>query len=299
MLSFSNDLRLQLTEQLSALGHRLPPLGGDAVDFAHETLLRYYNARSRRIPARPRRLHWSKELFARIPMLTPALQSGLAVTALETMQGTDLTPRLSRQLSRPNQSDRSDTMLNDWGLHHLHLGVTVEANGMVAGAKEILFVLMRPDDAYLIDVGTHHWTDLELVEIVHGNWPHTIAPWRFDNVRLGHPLTPQHLANLRDKNGNTLLQMRDGAAYLAIGGGLTGSGRTAQSVMWADRLMRRVKEIATETGRDDWREETARAVERATSVVPSSMELRLEWQPTQFLVHVTSDAPPCAISFPA
>lgn len=143
-----------------------------------------------RVPvARPRRVHVSRELLA-----SPARRAygdGLAAVLNEVANGDDLRPRASTAiehaytpwihplLARRRPSERHvDRLLADWGLHHLHLGTEPlrKRPEFVRRKPHVLFVAVRPDDAYLVDVVEHesdgaNWSALALLEVVVRNWP--------------------------------------------------------------------------------------------------------------------------------
>ena len=81
------------------------------------------------------------------------------VRAIEA--GEDLTPRLSRGVKtayepKPMRDKRLhrrrdlDLLIADWGVHHLHLGTTVCADGFVERGDDLLFAAFGDDTAYLL-----------------------------------------------------------------------------------------------------------------------------------------------------
>src|SRR5262249_60253000 len=130
--------------------------------------------------------------------LTAEIRAGVAAVEIELAAGADPTPRLSRKLLKRGFNDK---MLNDWGIHHLHLGLSMEPEGrFITRTGDVLFVLFRDDDAYLIDVREHGaWCDGDLVEIVHTNWPETIRQFRLEGVN-GFELTTKQRESLRSRN---------------------------------------------------------------------------------------------------
>lgn len=236
---FAEDIRVGLTAELEELGYAVPPSTEPPIIATHTVCVQHWNAYARRIPGRPRTVHRSRELQARAQLLSAPIQRGLAVVESELETGVDLTARLSRQLRRIRFND---LMLNDWGLQHLHLDDINRANG----TSEVLILLVRADDAYLIDVRHHgHWADQDLVEIVHTNWPAAIAGYRQPHaLRLAHRLTDDERRTLRQKSGNAPIQTSDGTVYMAIGGGIVGTGANIRAVMWGDWLLRQTQAVS-------------------------------------------------------
>jgi hypothetical protein len=199
------------------------------------------------------------------------LRAGLAAAAAEMQAGRDMRPRLSRSLK---DRDFDDKMLNDWGIHHLHLGIAVEADGFVARTPDVLFVMIRPDDAYLLDVRGHRsWTDADLVEIVHGHWPLTLEPFRLTGI-TGFDLTTRQRRNLRARNANAGVTMKDDTVYAGIGGGLAASAMNIEAVRWGDMLLATAREVEKAV-RDFDPEMMADEVERVTGTRPDRLIYRL------------------------
>lgn len=230
--NFVGDVRTKLEGELTALGYPIPVATGDARADAHRVCMDHFNAHARRVPARQRSTHWSRELRSRESALSADVRAGVAAAENDLTSGADLSPRLSTKLLKRGYNDK---MLNDWGIHHLHLGQTLRPDGrFVTRTGDVLFVLFREDDAYLLDVRQHGaWCDDDLVEIVHSNWPETIRQFRLVGVS-GFELTNQQRKNLRDKNANAGFTAKDGTFYAGIGGGLVASGANPKAVRWGD-----------------------------------------------------------------
>jgi hypothetical protein len=87
--------------------------------------------------------------------------------------GLDLNPHLSGTVQKDAGYD--DMMLNDWVMHHLHLGTRAHPKNpaMMARTKELLFAMVDNDDIYFVAVGDHtDWTDQQLFETARTHWPH-------------------------------------------------------------------------------------------------------------------------------
>jgi hypothetical protein len=266
--NFIADIRSGLLAELRQLGHEVPAPTGDPYKDAHTVCMAHWNARIRRISRAPRAVHLSRELVARMSSLSQLVQSGLDVVTKELEAGDDMTPRLSRHLRQ--QQLRYDLMLNDWGIHHLH----IDPHDRTKGAAEILFLIVDSAHAYFIDVRDHHaWTDSALVEIIHSNWPSTIEGRRIGAIKLQHSLTDAQRKNLRDKHGNAAIQMQDGTVYTAIGGGIVGSGANLSSVVWGDWLLATARSVEQfMLGQAD---QIADQVAQKTGSLPDSLELHL------------------------
>jgi hypothetical protein len=106
--------------------------------------------------------------------------------SLPTSSKDDLTKYLSRRVStgfalplKPAVKQLArlqhlDLLLNDWGIHHLHISTAVAADGFVNRNDPLLFAMFEPEMAYLLDIGTHSsFVDQRLAEIAVENWPDT------------------------------------------------------------------------------------------------------------------------------
>lgn len=147
----------------------LAEMGGDpsgelsTKSFA-SLLIIYANWRQRFISQHPREAHLSIGLSSG-PNYEPHADAVAAiVTAIEA--GTDLTPHLSRGIrnsytaiaDRSSQNNRRrdlDLLISEWGIHHLHLSTSMDADGFVTRSENLLFAKFSPDDAYIIGVFPH------------------------------------------------------------------------------------------------------------------------------------------------
>lgn len=143
--------------------------------------------------------------------------------------GKDITPYLSKNITMLNYSD---SMLNDWGIHHLHLGDKTDSTNFIERSGQLLFVKFTDKSAYLVNIYSHGaWAKQDIVEIIHNNWPEIIAPYKVEDV-IGLAFTPndEDVKALRKSNKNTMLQLKDGTVYAPIGLGYMSDG-TARDIM--------------------------------------------------------------------
>ena len=235
---FQNDLRIHFLAELAKLGVSAPAPADDPV---RETCFAYFSVLQRLIPAGARTAWKSRELEQRI--LTDEQQARLATIVAEIEAGLDLRPRLSRRIMRANYSDR---LLNDWGIHHLHVGPREDAYG-----PELLYVLMTARDAYLIDWKRHGddcFGDAELMNILHRNWPDAIERFRAPGVVPGSlepaGYSPSDRQKMR-RHFTLCTQVEDGTVYVPLGGGTVacgGSALAARRVSYERQLAQNVYE---------------------------------------------------------
>jgi len=91
---------------------------------------------------------------------------------------------------------------------------------------------------YFVDVQDHgaSFSDKELLEIVHQNWPEAIASYRAPGASRVS-LTDDQRRRLRKKNFQTLVEMTDGTVYIGPGGGMMADGSSFEVALKTDRLM--------------------------------------------------------------
>jgi hypothetical protein len=238
--NFLEDVRLHYLEKLERLGATLIPKGRDDASGA---CIGYHNVLRKLIPARARRVHVAPGLADRLPADRHARLDEIIA---ECEAGVDLTPRLSRKALVPLYNDR---LLNDWGIHHLHVGPAAAAHG-----GDLLFAMVRDDALYLLAWRAHgaeYFGDQVLVQIVHDNWPEIIASEIPPGVVPGSSsmgvLGPEDRSRMRGVRDDgrkgiffTLLtQMKDGTIYLPIGGGAAADGTSSHVVHRRNRELER------------------------------------------------------------
>lgn len=136
--------------------------------------------------------------------------------------GTDITPRLSRLIM---DWAYTDPMLSDWGVYHLHIGSSLDPDGFTARTGCLLFARFDDASAYLLGVFDHKsWTNQDLVEIVHANWPKTIERYKLDVTQLRWQPSSDERKKLRAAGINASVQLKDGTVYQPIGGGMASDG---------------------------------------------------------------------------
>ncbi|CCO45877.1 conserved hypothetical protein [Vibrio nigripulchritudo SOn1] len=171
---------------------------------------------------------------------------------------------VNKRLSRKIREDKiyTDNLLADWGIHHLHLGDSLipkgKNKGLFKGNKELLFVLVTNEAAYLIGVFDHHsWTRSEVLEIVYDNWSYLIEKHELKGVvGLAREVTEKDRYELRTANVNTPIQVR-GKIFMGPGGGLTLGGIGGKDVSKANLVLRAAKQT------EDWVNENYSMIRRA------------------------------------
>ena len=162
---------------------------------------------------KPRTVHRSRA-FLQNPLTTQRV-SDLALINADIVGGRSLTKYLSRDIARAavrapgGRRADLDMILNDWGVHHLHISSVVEADGFVERDDPLLFVSFTADAAYLIDVLTHtdmrahKWVWHHVLEVLASEWPRAGVIYEAKGVAASSPsITEEQRANLRGNRYN-------------------------------------------------------------------------------------------------
>ncbi len=158
--------------------------------------------------------------------------------------GDDVTPYLSKMLLK---SDYEDSLLNDWGIHHFHLGKNVDSSGFINRTGPLLFVFATPTDACCIGVFSHGvWSDQELVRILHRNWPAAISTFRLNGVLgLSQISSNQDIAELRKAGCQTVVEVEQGIVYAPTGGGYSTAGTSIAATLHSDYYLQLIESMET------------------------------------------------------
>jgi len=245
MVNVTDDLERDLRKHM--LARMVPDPNGELAQLPLNSLLiRWFNWRDRFVMIRPRRVHISKELGSSHQAVEHRVP--LRVIRSEVTNGDDLSLRLSRRIRYPVSSKAAsaalgsrvdlDLLLADWGIHHLHLSPTNDG----ARTGELLFSILRPDDAYFISIGDHNsWNDEELIRIVVRNWPSAnLVLGSYTGVSTRVPPSSLERKALR-RVGMGLPVDVDGSLYIARG--LTLGGVAIDVTRKSNKIMHGLRHI--------------------------------------------------------
>jgi hypothetical protein len=221
-INFQQDWIEHISQQLTMNSYKIP------INIDPKSLTQLFlNLKRRLVKAQKRKIMKSKEFFCPIELLT-----NLANFEVFVENGKELKPFLSTLTSKLSERD---LLINDWGIHHFHLGKQTNKNGYVKRTGPLLFAYITDDTIYFIQIMSHgSWYKSELVEIIHNNWPHLLSDFKY----LGNAeyFLEFQKKNLRDKHANAIVSMKDGTTYFPPGGGFVGSGLNTNDIILTDRL---------------------------------------------------------------
>jgi hypothetical protein len=229
-IDFAADWAATLEEQVASLGYQIAT-GLSPGEVCH----RYATLRRRLISQRPRTVSAAAGFVC-----PPDLLAGLALLRKKIEAGEELRPHLSRGLA---DLDSQDMLLNDWGIHHLHLGTKIEADGFVERSGPVLFARFTRDAAYLIAVLKHgSWSCQDFVRVLHRNWPDSISAYRIQGAQgLEQQTSDADIAALRKHAINVPVAVEPGAVYLGMGGGYSTTKMNGEVVRDCARTLETLK----------------------------------------------------------
>ena len=233
---FLSDWMEILKSELINFGYSIKPN-----DDYKNICMKYFNIRKRLIEPKPRKVLTSNEFNCSNDYL-----NGLSILKRKIENGESLIPYLSTLIKNPNYNDM---LLNDWGVYHLHLGEAIDSRGFIERTAPLLYVRFDKEFAYFINVFDHNsWTNKDIIEIIHNNWPKSIEIYRIKGV-LGNTNEPneEELKQLRNSGIVSMIRIidknEDAIIYAPPGGGYATSGTSIDVVMAMDRYTSGIKKI--------------------------------------------------------
>lgn len=162
-IDFEGDWRNFMAGLLAEAGHTVPP-----ADSLETVSIKYWNIAHRTIKPQPR------NFFEPTNFIVPSEhQRAYEIIKREAQSGGDLRPHQSTRLTDEFFNDR---LFNDWEIHHFHLGNVFKDSSFMKRTNDLLMARVSESAFYAIMIGTHEsWSDDQLVEILHQNWPDLIA----------------------------------------------------------------------------------------------------------------------------
>jgi hypothetical protein len=230
-MDFFGDLVDIMRYELDAAGYKL-----NGKETPDEICMRY-----RRVTRRGVRPAIRKVLVSREFLRPPHHQAGFDLIKAKSEKGEDLKPHQTRLLKR---ADTDDDLLKDWGIHHFHLGTTIEADGYVNRDDALLYARVTNDTLFCIQVLDHDaFTDQQLLQILHDNWPDSITHWRVQGLSVNDRFSAQEIRVVRKKGAQLFIAVADGTVYAPIGGGISSSTASVLDVVGCDRLKKLCRDL--------------------------------------------------------
>ncbi|WP_282040611.1 hypothetical protein [Halomonas alimentaria] len=255
-------LNVPTYEQLRSQDQRSEELKSKILHYdLSNLLLHFFTVFSRRLPVIPWHVHVSDRLLGRNEAID---------IAKKLERGEDVNGLLSKRVKKLNQAKYSDLLRSEWDIYHFHLNEN--------RSDELLFIYFSENNAYLIDILKHEkpdvsiitWTNTELFQILHDNWPHVIKAFILNNDCEAPVLTSEQRRSLRSKSVNASVVMSDGTEYMPMGGGFSPSKHPISAVAQSDFLYLTVKSLQADVGANYF------AIEQALAEYTSTPRLKLK-----------------------
>ncbi len=248
-MDFESDLRAEILKYL-------PHNQTDESSLSHmrinDLLITFLNWLHRCVHPHPREVLRSREITSN-PLWTNK-QTDLDAIVSKLKAGADISAHLSKGILRGHAPKKTNTknllnrkdldlLLNEWGIHHLHLSNVIEPDGFVTRGDLLLFVIFSQTRAYMLDIIRHgYWTEQRLVEIAVNNWPEDKLFVELKGIMPEPAISAKDRNNFRRVGVATSVNV-SGKAYVSRTGGLTLSGTSSKMTIEAVRLHRRIKEF--------------------------------------------------------
>ena len=195
----------------------------------HDYAIDWFSWNRRVLSATPRKIEKSTAFQCPDSRLNGLKQLEQAIAS-----GKLLSPWLSKTIRNVSYED---AMLNDWGIHHLHLGEKISADGFIERTGELLFAIFTDITCYEIGVFKHgDWSEIDLLEIVNQNWPELLESRKLKGIiDISHnPTTKEEITALRKAHVCYMLKLSDGSIIMPPGGGVMTDGTASDAVLAAD-----------------------------------------------------------------
>lgn len=232
IVDFTNDWKQYVVNDISSQGYTV-----DQSEDLHLLSYKFFNLRKRRIAAAPRNVLESNSFSC-----PTDLTNGYDILKDKLVKGHDVCSHLSKFLL---QDDYEDSLLNDWGIHHFHLGINPGKSGFIERTGPLLFAHVTVDSVYCLGIYPHgSWTQQELIRVIHDNWPSVISVRKLNGILgLSQAPTDRDIAQLRKAGVQTMVQISPEIVYAPLGGGYSTAGTSIESTMRADRYMRLIRNL--------------------------------------------------------
>lgn len=201
---------------------------GASYQGSHDPIYLYHRYKCRIIEKRTRAVRETSELVVPVKYEVAYQEIHSAINT-----GACLKKYQSRKLKK---LECNDDMLSHWGIQHFHLGQKLEPDGFVKRTGDLLFIHFSNSEAHILGIFDHGaWCDLDLVQIMHNNWPDQLAIFKSNSNTA--PLTDAEYKTLRKKHVNANVIVSDGTEYLCPGMGVTANGAPLYAVLNSDKII--------------------------------------------------------------
>lgn len=256
----------------------------------HVVCRRFENYHRRRVSVQPREVHRAQPFHfpSESEISEQELRSRIDTVAKKAEKGRDLNPHLSRKLS---DISYNDGILNDWGIHHFHLGDKVESDGFIERTGELLYARVTDGHFYMIGVYGHDsFSDKDLIRVEHNNWPEVIEKFRLpEDIELLYSYDDDQIQQTRDAGVQVAVELDDGTVYMHPGGGYASTGEGIDDVLVANSLKKVFSQLESQLEKDA--QDLIKDANKSGFDIEPPMNLKLKIDGTRaFAVEMDSNA---------
>lgn len=256
MDDFERDLREQVIALLAKEGVKYR----DKDDLL-TLLIKWFTFDCKRIRPIPRKVCWSLELLNKLDDLPDSVQEAGYKLQEWIVKGIDINAFQGRGLYGNGNRDYQYMVC---GITHLHLSAKkedklpiVKKNGFAKPGKYLLFVVVKRDYIYFVDIKKHpetldhnnvepSWISNELLKIIKNNWPFLLNEKELKSVvslcgadGKEIKLTEKEQCELAVNAINLPFNI-DGNLYVP-GLGVAGNGDSVEAILLAQKVMNRMR----------------------------------------------------------
>lgn len=197
----------------------------------------FFDSQRRTISARARNIRAADDFNC-----PQAQENGWKALQNKIRSGEDIGPHLS---TRHRSLFSLDGLLNEWGVHHFHLGVRPhhQRPDYIERSGPVVFALVDETTFYAINVYDHgNWEETSIIESLHRNWPEVIGSYRLRGI-TGEQLSALQRRTIRKQRFQAAVTTRDGTVYGPIGGPISSAGTKLDSVCQADKWSAEIRNL--------------------------------------------------------
>lgn len=257
--NFIQDIVAAFREELESCSYKNIPQDNNEIVHA------YFKVMHRIILSIPRKVKKS-DIF----ICPPELIQGLEILEFKISKGENINPYQSKKLM---DIQENDPLLNDWGIHHLHLGMEKEeTTSFFKRTGQLLYVFFTEDTAYFLNIFVHgQWTNKSLLEILDRNWPELIARWESNIIDI-EELDSNSMDKMR-KAGGIFFMKVNGKIFSPPGGGYATAGNSISAVIQSDHFLMKLREY------ENWIRNNERDFEKRVRQLVNAKVFKLELKP--------------------
>lgn len=201
---------------------------------SEDIIIQYITLVKRIISPCPRKLLLAKDFEC-----PSELKNGWDIFRTKVEAGDDINPYQSTTMKRKGYTD---LMLSAWQIHHFHLGETLQPSGYIQRTGKILYAMVKEDVILALKIDEHnHWSDKELLDIAHVNWPELTSDWDVDaNPEVD--FSSEDIGKLRQAHVNVITRRADGTSTLG-GYGITSAGTSVEATLAMTKINRMFEDV--------------------------------------------------------